>query len=209
MQRLITFGCSFTYGSGLPDCCGENGSGPDPNITPASKMGWPAVLAKDLDLELINCSKPGASNLEILYHILNFKFNESDTVVVMWTIHNRDIFFKKSIFSKHNFRQLGVWMSDKIAMNWMKNLDEHDMGTKTWIYMHHADLVLKQNRVNYIHYPAFYHEFEKYKPNFINIDNLHKNSITLVDQVPDKHPGLKSNLLTAKSIRDILKCKLI
>jgi hypothetical protein len=205
MPRLITFGCSFTYGAGLPDCCGVGDEGP-PEDAP-SQLGWPSILAKKLNVELVNRGRAGASNLEILYNILSFDFKPDDVVVVMWTVHLRDMFFKKSFFSKYGFKQLGMWCTDRLAVKWMTGLTDRDMTTKSWIYMHHADLFFKEKTIQYLHYPAFYREFEDYKPNFINIDNLCKSEIQLVDKVPDGHPGLQSNLLTANVIFEILRCK--
>lgn len=206
MQRLITFGCSFTYGVGLPDCCGKD-NGPPPKSMPPSQLGWPAILAKNLGVELVNCGSDGASNLEILCNILSFNFEPDDVVVVMWTMHPRDMFFTKSFSPKYNFKQLGMWCTGRIATKWMEKLDDRDMATKSWIYMHHADLFLKEKNLQYIHYPAFYRQFEDCKPKFVNIYNLYKNGIQLVDKAPDSHPGPKSNLLTANVILEILKCK--
>ena len=44
---LITFGCSFTYGHGLPDCIG----GPDGHAGPTpSEQAWPAMLGKIINM---------------------------------------------------------------------------------------------------------------------------------------------------------------
>ena len=45
MDRLVAFGCSYTYGHGLPDCIMAKGrAGKRP-----SKFAWPYLLAKKLD----------------------------------------------------------------------------------------------------------------------------------------------------------------
>lgn len=78
MSRLITFGCSYTYGQGLPDC--ENtviNTGIKKfyvNSSAPSKQGWPSILSKRLDLELVNISAPGLlsnnQTANLLYEVL-------------------------------------------------------------------------------------------------------------------------------------------
>ena len=46
--KLVTFGCSYTYGHGLPDCIMAKGrAGKRP-----SKFAWPYLLAKKLDMSV-------------------------------------------------------------------------------------------------------------------------------------------------------------
>ena len=66
MSRLIAFGCSYTYGFELPDC---------PTIfDPPSKMGFPNIVGKSLNLEVINKSDTGASQKQIAATILETEF---------------------------------------------------------------------------------------------------------------------------------------
>ena len=199
-NRLIAFGCSFTYGSGLPDCFHPvRGQGKHP-----SKVGWVQLLADKLDLTAHNMSVPGSSNLEILYNLLKFEFKKTDTVVVMWSLPNRDLFFKKYSF-KHEF-QLGLWKLDKLSTRWINSLDEHDQGIKSWVNMHHADAILKQTGVKYLHIPSHPKELIPHRPKFISIDNLDLEGLIQVDTGLDPHPGVESNKLTAEKIYNIL-CK--
>jgi hypothetical protein len=69
-RRLVTFGCSFTYGQGLPDC--------PTGVEAPSQYSWPYLLSSQLDRQLVNRGIPGASNLQILNEILNFEFEETD-----------------------------------------------------------------------------------------------------------------------------------
>ena len=54
MDRLVAFGCSNTYGEGLPDCwVDKNG---DPSRTKAgfhgpkpSKLAWPRLMANNMN----------------------------------------------------------------------------------------------------------------------------------------------------------------
>ena len=61
MTKLVAFGCSFTYGTALPDV----------TDTKCSNMAWPALVAEKMNIEHINLGVPGASNDLILYNILN------------------------------------------------------------------------------------------------------------------------------------------
>ena len=84
-MRLVTFGCSFTYGSGLSDCF----TLPDgPGLVP-SKFSWPQLVANELNMDCFNMSFPGSSNKEILNTLLNFKFDSTDVVIVMWSFISR------------------------------------------------------------------------------------------------------------------------
>jgi hypothetical protein len=85
-MRIVAFGCSFTYGHGLPDCYDVtiNRSG-----FSASKLAWPQILANEMNADCINMSQPGASNKEILHTLLNFNFDASDVVIIMWSFIDR------------------------------------------------------------------------------------------------------------------------
>jgi hypothetical protein len=84
-MRLVAFGCSYTYGLGLEDCfTPPAASGPVP-----SKFAWPQLVANELNMDCINISRPGSSNKEILNTLLNFKFESTDVVIVMWAYITR------------------------------------------------------------------------------------------------------------------------
>ena len=73
MHRLIAFGCSDTYGDGL-----EHPS-----------HGWPAILAKEFNLNLINKAIPGASVKRTTFTIQEFDFLRNDQVVILWPYYTR------------------------------------------------------------------------------------------------------------------------
>ena len=199
-KRLVTFGCSFTYGQGLPDCLDIETDGP-------SQMGWPALLAKKLDRELVNNSSPGSSNLEILHQILNFEFLEDDIAVVMWTVFDRDtIFHKADKPSESYLEKVGAWSKFKLAKKMFRNMELSDQAVKSWIYIHHADLIFKSKNIEYVHYTAIAGHLEPYKPKFIEVDNMHDIGLFWLDRTEDNHPGIESNKVTADKIYEIL-CK--
>lgn len=204
MSRLIAFGCSFTYGQGLPGCrIGNNWSriASTPN-----ELAWPSVLGNMLAVDVVNKGVPGASNNEILFHILNFDFDKNDIIVIMWSMVNRDLYFLHNKNTTKPFRQLGLWIKDKghFAKNWIKNIDNVDNSIKSWYHMHHANLYLRSKKLNYIHYPAFPEDLEKFKPNYITLDNYFNLGFKTVDKcVDDPHPGINSHIETAKTIYGI------
>jgi len=90
-NRIITFGCSNTYGDSLPDVVGIEGG-----KTPPSKYSWPSVLEKLLNVPVINKAKGGASNKHIWHIILNNKdfFKPDDTVIILWSYFDRYCMFQ-------------------------------------------------------------------------------------------------------------------
>jgi hypothetical protein len=81
-MRIIAFGPSEPYGHGLEDCVSDDDimlCGPLP-----SKFSYPSLVAEKLNLECINLSKPGRGGLQILFDILNFKFQVNDIAIVTW-----------------------------------------------------------------------------------------------------------------------------
>ncbi len=59
-MKLYAFGCSNTYGFGLPDCWDyiRKLQAGDP-----SQYSFPVLVSKELELELVNGSECGISNM--------------------------------------------------------------------------------------------------------------------------------------------------
>ena len=88
--KLVTFGCSFTYGHGLADCMAEDGS----NGPTASEQAWPSVLGKLTGMKVDNASEPGSSNLMITKAIVDYsKYTKDTVVVVMWSNNDRETIY--------------------------------------------------------------------------------------------------------------------
>jgi len=86
-NKLLAFGDSFTHGDELSDCFNE------PPYYP-SKLTWPSLLAKDLNLEYISYAVPGCSNQTILRRILNnTQVLHNSFVIVNWTWIDRWDFY--------------------------------------------------------------------------------------------------------------------
>jgi len=85
MNKIYTFGCSFTYGQGFPDSLHAG------KEYPTSMYAWPNVLKNLVDQEVINLSWGGASMLYIQRSFcMNMdKFNEGDTIIIQWPFLSR------------------------------------------------------------------------------------------------------------------------
>lgn len=92
-NRLVAFGCSYTYGESLPDCL-DTFNNPNIPIPQPSRLSWASVLAKKLNLQCLNKGVCGASNKEIQHNILEAKLYKDDTVVILWTHNDRTCILK-------------------------------------------------------------------------------------------------------------------
>ena len=81
-MKIISFGDSFTFGSGL------DGSKNQVNV---SEYAYPQQLANMLDAECNNYALPGGSNKEIMFKILGSEISKDDIVTIMWTHHHRNV----------------------------------------------------------------------------------------------------------------------
>lgn len=194
MDRLITFGCSYTYGFGLPDCY-VNDFDPGPF---ASQHSWAAILAKKLNRRLVNLSHSGSSNLEILNSVLNYNFLPDDKVIVQWSFTDRDTIFHPT---KGNI-QIGPWESYEHFKEWLKIHSAYDLTVKSWLYMHHAQQHLKLLNVDF----SFLNIIElNQKPRWAsNIEFLKTNFKDFQDAYPkakdNVHPGIECHVSVAEEI---------
>ena len=74
MNRLVTFGCSNTWGQGL--------------VNPKEEV-WGAVLAEHLGRKFVNVGRQGASNKYIAYSIEQFNFLPNDLAIISWSFLDR------------------------------------------------------------------------------------------------------------------------
>ena len=78
-MKLKSFGCSFIFGSDLPDI-GNSYYAYGSNFT------WPALLAKQLNYDYRCYAKPSSGNLQILERLLNEATNDQSVIyVVQWS----------------------------------------------------------------------------------------------------------------------------
>lgn len=151
MSRLVTFGCSHTYGHALPDCIIEYGL---PGFYP-SKFSWPFVLAQKANLDLVNLGMAGCSNFAILDKIINFKLDKTDRVIVLWSYFERDMLFRTN-GTRYHFR-IGkpnsfYILGKKPIDYWGEIHNPIDIRMRTWYYMHHAFTYLTHTVANFNFY---------------------------------------------------------
>jgi hypothetical protein len=79
-MKIKSFGCSFIYGSDLDDVVYNNQHFP-------SQLTWPALIAKDIDVEYECHASPGIGNLRILENVLEqIPTSDSDDLFIIgWT----------------------------------------------------------------------------------------------------------------------------
>lgn len=204
MQRLVTFGCSVTYGHGLPDCHIPHNI---PGMLP-SLYAWPKLIADHFKIPVSNQGVCGNSNLAILQDILKFKFLKDDIVVIMWSFVGRDLIFgKKSFFVNQEQIPVGIWQDTELAKSWIATHSNADIATRTWFYIHHATCYFKLLGVPVYNVFAGYRELKKYKPKYLNLEfyNTKTQAMTPIDRALDNlHPGIKTHEAIAKEIIDII-----
>lgn len=106
MSRLVVFGCSLSFGTGLPDCWSEDSIPEEP-----SKFAWPQLLADKLGIECVNLSEGGNSNKQIDYDVLNAEIKPDDIVIVQWSYMDRWCIIREDTIDKI-FAYMVYW--DKI-----------------------------------------------------------------------------------------------
>jgi len=103
-RRIVAFGCSQTYGHGLPDCID-----PNQNNSKPSQHAWPYLI----DKSCVNLAEPGGSNKLAVQRALQHNWQPNDVAVFAWTYINRStVFGKKTI-------NLGTWPSaERCVQTW-------------------------------------------------------------------------------------------
>lgn len=156
-MRLVAFGCSNTYGQGLPDCHfltkgGNSQPGPHP-----SKYAWPAQLGKMLDASsVINMGRPGASNKQIWNTVMNFKFEPDDFVVCHWSLIHRSCI----IYPHKDLLALGLWPIPEKDIGeayrrYIASVDcDYNLMIESCGFIDHAHRYL-QERVQYLYHVTF------------------------------------------------------
>lgn len=203
MGRIVAFGCSNTYGLGLPDNCDLDKDKPGAH---PSEYAWPSVLAKKLNYRVVNNGVCGCSNKFIYQTILNYKFSENDICCVMWTDADR-YWRNDSTFSiqdinrdwghRHQKGFIGPWMKTKMAKVYYSLVhSEYDHDVMHMNYMYHLSLHMKKIKKQCVqyHWSVKRNGITDKKLNKWGRPDIHSCSFKkLFDQYPkaadDSHPG--------------------
>lgn len=104
-MKLKSFGCSFVFGTDLPN------DGRWSRMATPSDHAWPALIAKELDMEFECHARPGAGNFEICQRIINEIAREScDVFLVNWTWIDRFSWIDEKLYNHHPLNAMG-WRS--------------------------------------------------------------------------------------------------
>lgn len=197
MPRLVTFGCSHTWGVGLPDVY------PRVNDSP-SDFAWPKILSNKLGYELDNRGAPGAGNAEILYNVLNYDFKENDYCIIMWAHFVR---FRHQVFT-NDYQPLRRWIKPEHLTLEVMEFFQQTNAYNNFLAFHHAYLYLKSKNIPSITFMAEKVDYQEFnKPNFLDIPNLiliNHGNYRLDNALDDMHFGIKSH----EKLADILYNKI-
>lgn len=213
MPRLVSFGCSYTFGSAMPDAWPVKLSSRIP-----SSYAWPKLLANKLNYDVLNLGFGGAGNLEILWNIMSTDFIQDDLVIILWTHFTRLEHFKfiePSIsetiddpkYSEHF--KFATKSGYRVPMNLriLKADIGYDLATRNYLVMDHGSLFLKNKGLKAFHILAT-GEYIYPKHSNIAIENFLdiKPDQWHVDKALDNiHPGVESQKLLASLIYDKIK----
>lgn len=148
-MKLKSFGCSFIFGSDLPDD-GRNGLYAKP-----SRLAWPAVIADHFGYSYQSCARPGAGNLQILERLLcHIDPDDPAIFVIGWTYIDRfDYIDQQTIPVQPNkkWKTLMPIDADTVAETYYRYLhSEYSDKLRSLIYVKTAIDVLNQNRCPFI-----------------------------------------------------------
>jgi hypothetical protein len=205
MSRLIAFGCSLTFGHGLPDCHQEpNQPGKQP-----SKYVWPEVIAKRLGRICINLSEPGSSNKRIWHNVINFKFKKDDIVFILWTYNERWCLLK----NKNFIVNYGPWQNTLETLYYYDKIyADYDAMMQTKLYVSHVNFLLKEKNITLYNLTTKKSTAEIFKlsgqtvphiPLYI-CDTYRQNYPLALD---NKHPGVECNEVYANDIMPYINNK--
>lgn len=191
MKRLVSFGCSYTYGGFLKDPLVES---------------WPHHLAQHFGVNFKNMAKPGSSNLEILWDIMNYRFQPDDWVFVMWTHFPRTIIFNAT--GRHE--RIGPWRQEQaLYENWLSYNNDTSINIKNWITIDHATLHLEREGIDYRMIIGGNPDERNSFPLCIKPRNFLDLEFVNYDFASDlSHPGPESHKILAEKIYRLVKTDL-
>ena len=206
-MRLLSFGCSYTYGHGLVDCYNKKtgAAGETP-----SKYAWPQLVANSLNLDCVNLSRPGASNKEIWWTITKQKYLSTDTVVILWSYPHRSAIIHND---NDDIQQLGYGFDDPASHRFTyfltRHVSDYNFGVDGWTYIEFANKILQERKVKKIYNFVIDHQcYELVNPNWLNteiISDVQEFLLPIDIALDDRHPGTLANKKFAKRVTSVIK----
>lgn len=201
MERLIAFGCSLTYGHGLPDCfVSPSSPGPLP-----SRLGWPSIVAECLGKECVNISSPGASNKKIWNDIINFDYRETDMVFVLWSYVDRTCI----IHADTTTTNMSHWTGH--ATYYDEYYDKYDATLMSSLFVNHANMFLQNKNITVYNMVLEKTELPILKLHSTPVKHIPVYLGKIRDDYPtaldNQHPGVECQTAYSKEILEFLNIK--
>lgn len=195
MTRLVAFGCSLTYGHGLHDCWDSETqyAGEKP-----STVAWPSIAAKELKIDCVNISYPGASAKEILFKIQNFNFRHDDIAVILWPWPSRscvitleEINLEESNYNRKAFERFMPTFNNSKNKNFYSVYNETDSIVDYYTRIEYANFFLTYQNIPALHLTVDDCFVKNFKWKNANLENIYftkiKNKFPLA--LDGEHPG--------------------
>ena len=179
MNRLITFGCSYTHGIGLDGLDFHAHKYYDSplesvlKIQSASPDAWPHLLANHLGLECINLGRGRSSPKFIFQMIREFEFQKTDIVVVQWPDPSRHVIWGA----------VSGWSDTDLTID-MELIVSHD------------------SPYSAVFYEKYYTEFNSLYDNAVLIESTHAYLKDKCDQVHSVSDNIATDLATSQNMTD-------
>lgn len=182
MPRLVAFGCSQTYGHGLPDC-----EDPNLNDTKPSQHAWPYLI----DQNCVNLAEPGGSNKLAVYRALKFDWQKDDIGVFVWTYINRSTVIGKQTVN------LGTWSSAERCVQTWKHFVATANSTENFCFdaMIYIDYMKSKLTV-----PNYHFTVDKDLHSYMNFDTVCLDDLQTDTGVDDLHYGLETHGAIARLV---------
>ena len=148
-MKLKSFGCSFIFGSDLPDD-GRNG----PYAT-GSYLTWPALVAKQMGYEYQTFARPGSGNLQILERLL-CQINPADPAiyVIGWTYIDRFDYVDEKLVTPWpgtKWKTIVPIDTDNLAETYFRSLhSEYSDKLRSLLYVRTALDTLRRNGCQFV-----------------------------------------------------------
>jgi len=196
MERLVVFGCSLSYGHGLPDCFIP----PNQHGDKHSNLGWPSIVAKHLNRVCVNKSSPGSSNKRIWNEVINFEYQPNDMVIIQWSFIDRT-----AIIKVNNIEDIGPWTNHTFYKDMY---DENDSLLMSKLFVNHSNMFLLSKKIKLYNIVPGKEELVLLKFNDTTTDHIPVYISKLRTLYPlaldNRHPGTECQEVYSKKILDYL-----
>lgn len=148
-MKLKSFGCSFIFGSDLPD------DGRSKPYATGSRMTWPALIANHFGYQYETYARPGSGNLQILERLLcQIDPDDPAVYVIGWTYIDRFDYVDEALATPWpgtKWRTLMPIDTDSVAQTYFRNLhSEYSDRLRTLVYIRTALDCLQEHGCQFI-----------------------------------------------------------